>query len=127
MKRRNVELFFFLAGVTILTPLLQSMGIPWSVRMVIYLAPAGIILLYNWLTGAATDTKGKADQQLITLMDSVETVNALRTKYPAIDWFFRNQDSEMIGKIAVDARDAGLLTAEQATALQHAADQWAQE
>lgn len=125
MKRRDIELFLFLAGVTILTPLLQSLGVPWSVRLVIYLAPAGI-LLYRWLTGAATDTKAKADQELIALIGSVETVNALRAKYPALDWSFRNHNSAMVTKIAVHARAAGHLTAEQATALHRAADQWGQ-
>jgi hypothetical protein len=126
MKRRSVELFVFLGIVTILTPLLQSMGIPWILRVVIYLVPYGIILLYHWLTGAATDWKRKADEELVRLLGSVETVNALRTKYPALEWFFRNQDSKMIVKIAVDARDSGLLTAEQVAGLRHAADQWAQ-
>jgi len=126
MKRRDVELVLFLAAATILSPGLQSMGVPWSIRLVIYFAPVGIILLYNWLTGRSMDTKAKAEQELVALIGSVETVNSLRTKYPALDLFFRNQDSEMITKIAINARDVGLLTVEQATALQGVADQWGQ-
>ena len=126
MKRRSIEIFAFLGVVVLLTPLLQSMGIPWIFRVVIYLVPYGVILLYYWLAETDTDRKRKADEELLTLLGSVETLNALRTKYPAIARFFGNQDSKMVVKIAVDARDSGLLTAEQAAGLQHAATQWAQ-
>lgn len=122
MKRRDGELFVFLAGVTILTPLLSSMGVPWSVRLPIYLAPAVIILLYEWFHRA--DRRAKADKELLAAVGSIETINALRQNYPALDWSFRNHNSEMVAKIAAHAREAGRITAEQAAALERLAAQW---
>lgn len=78
MIGRHVELFLYLAGVTILTPLLTSMGVPWSLRIVIYLAPASIILLYRWHHGSST--RAKADEELMVAVGSAETVNVIAVK-----------------------------------------------
>ena len=122
MKRRDAELFVFLAGVTILTPLLSSMGVPWSIRLLIYLAPAALILLYEWFFRA--DKRAQADGELLAAVGSIETVNTLRQHYPALDWSVRNQNSEMVAKIAAHAREAGRISVAQAAALERLAEQW---